>query len=142
MKIYIRLYINRNSFDKININLIINLIKCLSKEFYRLFFDSDQYIEFIKDFSNELKRFNDIFSLIEKFIGFITNIIDVKVIIFMDNYDKAFVKIPISNTYISQLKSKLNNKEIKIIIYGSSEFFNELKNFQSKFIPETKNSQN
>ena len=103
---------------------------CLIKEFYRLFDSYSIYIEFMKDFSDKMIDLDNILKFILKFIDYISklsNLFEEKIIIIIDNYDDLLVQNPIDQKYVEAIQEKLlMNKQIKFIICGSGQIFNEM----------------
>ena len=103
---------------------------CLIKEFYRLFDSYSIYIEFMKDFSDKMIGLDNILKFILKFIDYISklsNLFEEKIIIIIDNYDDLLVQNPIDQKYVEAIQEKLlMNKQIKFIICGSGQIFNEM----------------
>lgn len=100
------------------------------KEFYKLFNSYTTYIEFIRDFCDKIIGLDNILNFILKFIDNIStllNLFDDKIIIFIDNYDDLLVQNAINQEYIETLQKKIPmNKQIKFIICGSGQYFNEM----------------
>ena len=100
------------------------------KELYRLFNSYTKYIEFIRDFIDKMIGLDNILNFILEFIDYIStllNLFEDKIIIFIDNYDDLLVQNAINQEYIETLQKKISmNKQIKFIICGSGQYFNEM----------------
>ena len=84
----------------------------------------------MKDFSDKMIGLDNILKFILKFIDYISklsNLFEEKIIIIIDNYDDLLVQNPIDQKYVEAIQEKLlMNKQIKFIICGSGQIFNEM----------------